>query len=116
MGRKELSTLATRAKKLGQQQTRYEERKKERKNTKLQRKKIISKTTWSNNKKKRSSYDIAKFPLTNVLFAAVELHTVTGGQEICRVVYQKLSGATTKSRVHQQEDDEEEEKQLLRLH
>jgi hypothetical protein len=62
-------------------------------------------TTWSNNKKKRSSYDIAKFPLTNVLFAAVELQTATGGQEKCRVVYQKLSGATTKSRVQQQEEE-----------
>jgi hypothetical protein len=52
--------------------------------------------------------------VTNVLFAAVELHTATGRQEKCRVVYQKLSGATTKSRVQQQE--QEEEKQLLRLH
>jgi hypothetical protein len=83
---------------------------KKKKNTKLQGKI----TTWSNNKKKCSSYDIAKFPVTNVLFAAVELHTATGRQEKCRVVYQKLSGATTKSRVHQQE--QEEEKQLLRLH
>jgi hypothetical protein len=47
------------------------------------------------------------------LFAAVELHTATGGEEKCRVVYQKLSGATTKSRVQQQQEEEEE---LLRLH
>jgi hypothetical protein len=49
------------------------------------------------------------------LFAAVELHTATGSQEKCRVVYQKLSGATTKSRL-QQHEEEEEKPLLLRLH
>jgi hypothetical protein len=97
MGRKELSTLATRAKNAGN--SKHDTKKERKKEHEIAGGGILLVSTWSNNKKKRSSYDIAKFPLTNVLFANVELHTATGGQEKCRVVYQKLSGATTKSRV-----------------
>jgi hypothetical protein len=97
MGRKELSTLATRAKNAGN--NKHDTKKERKKEHEIAGQKKLLVTTWSNNKTKRSSYDIAKFPLTNVLFAAVELHKATGDQEKCRVVYQKLSRATTKSRV-----------------